>query len=336
MCPVPVLTLYELGYVTTGKWSIYLISFVAVMSNIGGVVLFFIIMGDLAAQMVLKVFFPEGNIMTTKSFWVVIFATFLLPICLKKVINEMKWISYTLFAAVIVFIFFFAFELAKDGPYNSQDTKALPTPTNLGRIQALSVFLFSYNFSTFEFPMYSSLGPERNEKKMMNAISLAMFLTLSIYLTTGFLALKVFGPNISNNILLNFNKIDGFLPMLSQLIFLILIICHVPYMFLVGKEAICIVGDEIINKTMSKSLQKITEERQSDKDAKINEALIILNMDDKVYYCLTIATYIVTVFSACSVDSLQSIFDYISAFAVSGIQFFFPAIAYINLSKNSD
>ena len=107
-------------------------------------------------------------------------------------------------------------------------------------------------------------------------------------------------------------------------------------MFLVGKEAICIVGDEIINKTMSKSLQKITEERQSDKDAKINEALIILNMDDKVYYCLTIATYIVTVFSACSVDSLQSIFDYISAFAVSGIQFFFPAIAYINLSKNSD
>ena len=86
---------------------------------------------------------------------------------------------------------------------------------------------------------------------MMNAISLAMFLTLSIYLTTGFLALNVFGPNISNNILFNFNKIDGFLPMLLQLIFLIVIICHVPYMFLVGKEAVCIVGDEILNKTMS-------------------------------------------------------------------------------------
>ena len=82
MCPVPVLTLYELGYVATGKWSIYLISFIAGMSNIGAVVLFFIIMGDLAAQMALKFFFSEGNIMTTKSFWVVIFATCLLPICL--------------------------------------------------------------------------------------------------------------------------------------------------------------------------------------------------------------------------------------------------------------
>ena len=163
-----------------------------------------------------------------------------------------------------------------------------------------------------------------------------MFLTLSIYLTTGFLALNVFGPNISNNILLNFNKIDGFLPMLLQLIFLIVIICHVPYMFLVGKEAVCIVGDEILNKTMSKSLQKMTEERKNDKDAPISEALIILNMDDKVYYGLTVATYIITIISACSVDSLQSLFDYISAFSVSGIQFFFPAVAYINLSKNSD
>ena len=66
----------------------------------------------------------------------------------------MKWISYTLFSAVMVFILVFAFELAKEGPYQSNEIDPVLIPTSLGRIQALSVFLFSYNFSTFEFPMY--------------------------------------------------------------------------------------------------------------------------------------------------------------------------------------
>ena len=160
-----------------------------------------------------------------------------------------------------------------------------------------------------------------------------MFLTLSIYLMTSFLALELFGRTTKNNILLNFNELNGFLPMLMQLIFLVVLIYHVPYTFLVGKEAICIVGDDILHKTMSKSLQKMTEERKSDNDAPISETQIILDMDDKVYFGLTIITYILTVVTACSVGSLQSMFDYISAFAVSGIQFFFPAVAYIILSK---
>jgi len=58
-------------------------------------------------------------------------------------------------------------------------------------------------------------------------------------------------------------------------------------------------------------------------------------MSNKVYFSITIATYIVAISVACSVDNLQAIFDYIAAFAVSGIQFFFPAIAYILLDKNS-
>ena len=139
---------------------------------------------------------------------------------------------------------------------------------------------------------------------MMSAISIAMFLTFSIYLTTSFLSLGLFGQNTTNNILLNFNELNGVMPMLMQLIFLVVLICHVPYTFLVGKEAICIVGDEILTKTMSKSLQKMTEERQNDNDAPISETQIILNMADKVYFSLTILTYILTVITACSVDSL--------------------------------
>ena len=48
----------------------------------------------------------------------------------------------------------------------------------------------------------------------------------------------------------------------------------------------------------------MTEERQNDNDAPISETQIILNMADKVYFSLTILTYILTVITACSVDSL--------------------------------
>jgi hypothetical protein len=84
-----------------------------------------------------------------------------------------------------------------------------------------------------------------------------MIMTVIIYLTMSYCALKYFGPGVSNNILSDFTKIDGFVPMLMQIIFLIVIICHVPYTFLCGKEAVCIVGDEIINKSMSISLEKM-------------------------------------------------------------------------------
>lgn len=63
--------------------------------------------------------------------------------------------------------------------------------------------------------------------------------------------------------------------------------------------------------------------------------MIINNMPDKVYYTLTIATYIFAITVACYVDNLTAIFNYIAAIAVSGIQFFFPAIAYILLDKHS-
>jgi amino acid permease len=58
--------------------------------------------------MVLKLFNLEGNFMTKKSFWIVIFASGLAPICVKKVVNDFKWVSYLLFAALTVFILCFA------------------------------------------------------------------------------------------------------------------------------------------------------------------------------------------------------------------------------------
>lgn len=57
MAPVPVLTLYELGYLAFGKWCVYPVSFIAILSNIGCVIIYLIIYGDLASSLSLQVFF---------------------------------------------------------------------------------------------------------------------------------------------------------------------------------------------------------------------------------------------------------------------------------------
>ena len=100
--------------------------------------------------------------LTSRAFWVILFSAALLPIAVKKVINDFKWVSYTLFYAVVAFLALFVYLLAAQGAYESDIIEPLFTPTVFGRISALSVFLYSYNFSCFEFPMYQALGPDRN------------------------------------------------------------------------------------------------------------------------------------------------------------------------------
>ena len=79
----------------------------------------------------------------------------------------------------------------------------------------------------------------------------------------------------------------------------------------------------------------MTESRVNSLSEPVSEALIIQNMSDKVYYPITIFAYILCIVVAISVDDLSVMFDYIAAFAVSGIQFLVPGLTYILLSKQS-
>lgn len=45
MAPVKIETLYELGFITMGKWSIYFISFIAIICNQGFCCIYFIVFG---------------------------------------------------------------------------------------------------------------------------------------------------------------------------------------------------------------------------------------------------------------------------------------------------
>ena len=57
-------------------------------------------------------------------------------------------------------------------------------------------------------------------------------------------------------------------------------------------------------------------------------------MDDRLYYGVTVALYLVCMAFAMSVDNLLVLFDYLSALSVSGIQFFMPGVCYVVLARS--
>ena len=75
----------------------------------------------------------------------------------------------------------------------------------------------------------------------------------------GLFAVYLFGSTVSSNVL---DNIDAETPTLGSYLirssFLILLACHVPYVFFLGKEGACIVVDEVMTGSMSKSLAKRT------------------------------------------------------------------------------
>ena len=151
-------------------------------------------------------------------------------------------------------------------------------------------------------------------------------MVLCVYLLVGFMAIALFGPDLQPNILIDIEQL-GALSLLMRLIFLIVIICHIPFIFFCAKEGACIVSDEIIHGSMTASLSNLDNRHQV-------EVLIINNMDDKVYYGITVLAYIACIIPAISLHNLLVVFDYLSALTVSGIQFLMPGIAYVVLSRH--
>jgi hypothetical protein len=112
---------------------------------------------------------------------------------------------------------------------------------------------------------------------MLDSVALAMVLTCTIYMCVGFMSIALFGHGVSSNILLDIGQL-GTLSLMMRGVFLVVIICHVPYTFFCAKEAACILADEVINNSLTKSISE-SREKSSIGKAKV-EAQIIKDMSD--------------------------------------------------------
>ena len=113
------------------------------------------------------------------------------------------------------------------------------------------------NFQVNLFPIHSNQR-DQSLRQTLRAVSVSMTLIQSIYTTISVCGLFAFGKTVSDSLLANIGAArapkTGTLPWesyLMQALFLVVLACHVPYLYFSGKEAMLIIVDEVLRRSTS-------------------------------------------------------------------------------------
>ena len=96
---------------------------------------------------------------TKRWFYGVLLALILLPVCLKRELAELAWVSYVLFIALTLFVTLNFTMLVFDGHFEPEGigTDILMPKLSWGTVSALSVTMLAYSYQQNVFPIYSEL-----------------------------------------------------------------------------------------------------------------------------------------------------------------------------------
>jgi hypothetical protein len=87
-----------------------------------------------------------------------------------------------------------------------------------------------------------------------------MALVQTIYFSLAIVCILTYGSEIKEKVLANIGTpIDGKVSIwayIMQSLFLIILACHIPYLYFSGKESLLIIIDEIMRKSISYTLSK--------------------------------------------------------------------------------
>ena len=173
---------------------------------------------------------------------------------------------------------------------------------------------------------------------------LGLFLTSAIYLTFSTIGILLFRGTLHPSVLQNFGDIktpEGTAFFESQVIqtsFIVVLLCHVPFIFYAGKEAICIIVDEFQRQSISKALAMQANAREWAQTHEFIESEAAVkssykDMDDKTYYFVTILLYSLEVALSIVVSDITVLFSFASAVAVTFICFWYPGVYYLLASE---
>ena len=90
----------------------------------------------------------------------------------------------------------------------------------------------------------------------MKAVNLTVIMSSIIYLTVAFTIIYIFGPNTKSNFMNNLFELNSWQGETVRVSYLILIICHIPYIYFACKESALVIVCEIQKKSISKKLEQ--------------------------------------------------------------------------------
>jgi hypothetical protein len=92
------------------------------------------------------------------------------------------------------------------------------------------------------------------------AIGVSMIFIWSFYVIVGFVGIYSFGIKLDTNMLVNIgvDYTDNVYPeaFVMQALFIIILSCHIPFVFFAGKESLLIIIDELMRSSLSYALEK--------------------------------------------------------------------------------
>ena len=121
-------------------------------------------------------------------------------------------------------------------------------------VTGFNIIVLAYAFHINLFPTYNSLGGNKSNDTMVRAVLIGTGLSLVIYCSLGILSIYTFGTDISPSVITNVDEEKNAYSYVIRSAFLIVLACHIPYVFFPTKESFLIIFDEAENKSMTKAL----------------------------------------------------------------------------------
>ena len=194
----------------------------------------------------------------------------LLPVVCKKELQELHIVSLSLFVAILIFIAIIFLQLCLFGTDTFTDGEQLDfsdmqmpsDDTNIFKvIKSICFMLVAFSFTINLFPIFSALKVKTNEN-CQKSVAVSIVLVGGLYTFLAITCLFLFGGQIileKGNIMDNVNKEyqtdkSHWEAFVLRGLFMIVLACHIPFIFFSGKEALLIMIDEISRNKISKSL----------------------------------------------------------------------------------
>lgn len=183
----------------------------------------------------------------------ILLAILMLPVVLKKRLAEVKLVAILLFIAIFLFITVFILQLIIDGTVENDDedfSKYYKVDWNMSVVSGFNIMVTAYGYQLLLYPTYSSMGENRSYKAGLKAVSIGNGLSFVIYVSLGILSIYIFGSNLHASVLSNVNEEVNVYSYIVRVAFLIVLACHIPYIFFPIKESALIIIDEALNQSI--------------------------------------------------------------------------------------
>ena len=209
-------------------------------------------------------------------------------------------------------------------------------------ITGFNIIVLAYAYHINLFPTYNSLGGNKSNKNGMRSVGIAATLSFVIYVSLGILSIYIFGSDLKSSVLKNVDEEKNVYSYIIRVAFLLVLACHIPYIFFPTKESFLIILDEATNKSMQKELEFKVQNREigqvrdivAEGEVEGEAELAYLKMSSLKYYSMTLLLYSVCILGSVFIDNIGTVFEFVGAFGLSLTSFTLPSIMYLLILKN--